>query len=121
MDVFSIVVLKETSVTIIMSSRTARFVERNVSESSETVDSLISMESFLSQVPDGIDFTEALMYAGVDPDYVIKKAQPVVKRAAENGVLKKLNITEEEALIIAGYTVEGAPGTVSMYERLVTK
>ena len=98
-----------------MSSRADRFVERSVSSSSGPIAPLNTMESFFSNE---IFLEEALSFAGVDAEYVIGRAMPAVKRAAGNGVLRRLNLTEEEALVIAAYTVEGRPGSLSMYDVL---
>jgi len=101
-----------------MSSRAGRFVERTLPVASGPLRPLNEMAPFLMKVPDSIDLREALLQAGADADFVIRNALPAVKRASANGVLKKLNLTEQEALVIAAYTVEGTEKSVSMYDAL---
>ena len=99
-------------------SRTGRFIERALPESSEPIVSLNDLKTLLFDVPEDIDFNEALLSAGVDASFVIDNAMPAVKRASANGVLKKLNISEEEALIIAAFTVQCPEGSLSMCDAL---
>ena len=101
-----------------MSSRAARFVERSIPVSAGQVVSLNTMEAYFSQVPAEIDLNEALVCAGVDADHVIESALRAVRRATANGMLEKLNLTENEALTLAAYTVEGRSGSMSMYDVL---
>ena len=96
----------------------ARFVETQLCETSGPMVSLDSLSSFLSQVPPYIDFREALLEAGADADFVIRSANSAVRRASNNGTLARLGLSEEEALVIAGYTVEERPGEISMYDAL---
>jgi len=97
-------------------SRTKRFVDDVTVLDSPSVKTLNEFTSFFEQASRTVSFREALIEAGVDAEYVVSHANVVATRAKNNGVLSKLNITEDDARIIAGYTVEvPSHRGVSMY------
>jgi len=88
-------------------------------EEKEELGYLDSKESFLASVPN-CSFEQALSIAGVeDARELLQCAEEVVKRAEEKGVVKELGITHDEALCIAGYTIETIH-TTPMYRVLNT-
>ena len=99
-----------------MAFRVDRFSEESAPGSFA---SLNTMESIFSDVPSRIDLREALECAGVDADYVMEQASCAVDRAKRNGVLKKLNLSEKDAMVIAAYTAEGYPQMYRVLNRIL--
>jgi len=61
---------------------------------------------FLAETPNEIDFRQALTTARLDADYIISQANIVVARAKSDRTLERLCLTENEARVIASYTLD---------------
>ena len=97
------------------SDRSDRFIETQPFTSSGGTP-LNSFASFFAAAP-SIPFRQALLQAGANADFIISHAQIVVNRAESNGRLAELGLSREEAMCIAGYSIE-VPGGASMYSVL---
>ena len=93
-----------------------RFIETQRIEDCKDKKSLTCFASFLMKVPEPINFYEALVLSGADAPFIFKKAREVLDRVRENGVMKQYGLTEDEVMVIAGYTAERQEK--SMYTRL---